>query len=133
MTRFRLPHENSSPRPTFRRVASFMFGFELLTLLSGIWGWQSGLSFWSIMPGAVICGLVGGGFLSVGIHAIRTGFMQRSSTSYRFSERPGLFIMDSFMVLLAILISVAWPIGSSIQELGKQKTNSEQAASDSRR
>ena len=102
-----------------------MIGFELLTLPVGFWGWRSGLPFWSIVPGAFLSGLVGGGFLSVGVYAIQTGWMQRMSSFYRFSEHPGRFVIDSFMVLLAIILSVAWPIGYSIQELGKQKTNSE--------
>jgi|GEM_PF-5674278 len=128
MTRLRLPDEKRSNRPAFRRVACFIFGFELLTLPAGIWGWRSGISFGSIMPGAFLCGLVGGGFLSVGVYAMQTGFMQRMSSLYRFSERPAQFIMDSLMVLLAVILSAAWPIGYSLQELAKKKDNSEQAA-----
>jgi apolipoprotein N-acyltransferase len=128
MTRLSLPCELHPQRPTFRRIASFMIGFEILTLLVGFWGWWSGLSFWSIMPGALLSGLVGGGFLSVGVYAIQTGCMQRMSTFYRFSDRPGQFIMDSIMVALAVMLSAAWPVGYSIQQLAKQKTNSEQGA-----
>lgn len=128
MTRLHLPNEKRVLRPTFRRDASFMLGFELLTLPVGIWGWMSGLSFWSIMPGAFLSGLVGGAFLSVGVYTIQTGYMQRMSSFYRFSERPGLFVMDSLLVFLAIIFTAAWPIGYSIQELGKQKANSEQGS-----
>ena len=59
---------------------------------------------------------------------MQTGFMQRMSSLYRFSERPAQFIMDSLMVLLAVILSAAWPIGYSLQELAKKKDNSEQAA-----
>lgn len=128
MTRLRLPDEMRSNRPTFRRVACFILGFELLTLPAGIWGWWSGLSFGAIMPGAFLSGLVGGGFLSVGVYAMRTGFMRRMSGYYRFSERPGQFIMDSLMVFLAVMLSASWPIGYTLQELAKQKGNSEQTA-----
>ncbi len=82
------------------------------------------------MLGAFLSGLAGGGFLSVGVYAIRTGWMQRMSSFYRFSEHPGRFVMDSLMVLTAIILSVAWPIGYSIQELGKQKTSSKHEVSD---
>ena len=106
-------------RPSFKRVIAFMTAFECLTLPVGVWGWMSGLPFWAVMPGALLCGLTGGGFLSVAVYAIQTGYMQRSSTVYRFSERPGLFIMDSIMVTAAIALSVGWPIGYSLQELPK--------------
>ncbi len=36
--------------------------------------------------------------------------------------------MDSLMVLLAVILSAAWPIGYSLQELAKKKDNSEHAA-----
>lgn len=109
-------------RPTWKRVLFYMLGFELLTFPAGVWGWQSGLSFWAIMPGAVLSGMTGGAFLSVAVHVIRTGYMQRASSYYSFTERPASFVMDSIMVLLAITLSLAWPIGYSLQELAKLKT-----------
>ena len=96
-----------------------MIGFEVFTIFAGAWGWKSGVPFMAVMPGAFFCGLVGGGFLSVGIHVIRTGYMQRMVESYRFAERPIKFIADSLMVILGVGMSIAWPIGYSIQELAK--------------
>lgn len=121
MSRLLLPHEKRRAQPAFKRVAAFMAGFELLTLPAGAWGWKSGLPFGAVVPGAFLCGLTGGAFLSVAVHAIRTGYMQRMSTFYRFSDRPGTFVMDSLMVMLAIALSAAWPIGYSMQELAKQQ------------
>ncbi len=113
-------------RPTFKHVLLYIIGFELLTVPAGIWGWKSGLNFWSIMPGAILSGMTGGAFLSVAVYSIRTGYMQRGSSFYSFTERPAIFVMDSIMVLLAIILSLAWPLGYSIQELGKIKTNGKQ-------
>ena len=96
-----------------------MIVFEVFTIFAGAWGWKSGVPFMAVMPGAFFCGLVGGGFLSVGIHVIRTGYMQRMVESYRFAERPIKFIADSLMVILGVGMSIAWPIGYSIQELAK--------------
>lgn len=114
--------------PTFKRVFYYMLGFELLTIPAGIWGWKSGLPFWQIMPGAVLCGMTGGAFLSVAVYSIRTGYMQRGFSSYRFTERPAMFVMDAIMVLLAIILSLSWPIGYSMQELAKIKTDRNQDA-----
>jgi hypothetical protein len=115
-------------RPTFKRLLAFMIGFEFLTLSVGVWGWMSGVPFWSVMPGALLCGLTGGAFLDVGIRAIQTGYMQRMSSFYTFSKRPGLFIMDSMMVVVLIALSAAWPIGYSLQELAEMKELRERSA-----
>ncbi len=112
------------------RVLLYMLAFELFTVPCGIWGWKSGLSFWSIMPGAVLSGMVGGAFLSIAVYSIRTGYMQRGSSFYRFSERPAMFLMDSIMVLLAIILTLSWPLGYSIQELAKLKSKQEQGSAD---
>ena len=96
-----------------------MLGFEIFTIPCGLYAWKAGLPFWEIMPGAILCGLTGGTFLSAGVFTIKTGYMERSSSFYRFSERPFTFIMDSICITLAVALSAAWPIGYSLQELTK--------------
>lgn len=106
-------------KPSYKQLLVCILGFEMVSLSSGIWGWKSGLSFVSIVPGSFIAGVVGGAFLSAAIHVVRTGWMERGSIVYRFSDRPITFIMDCIMLFLGITLSLAWPIGYSIQELSK--------------
>jgi hypothetical protein len=99
MPKVRRRRNNDVPmpvKPTYRFVASFVAGFELITLPTGVWGWVSGLPFWSIVPAAVLCGIGGGVFLSVLVHTIRTGYMRRGSSYYQFEEWPLLFALDLF-------------------------------------
>lgn len=94
-----------------------MASFQLVTVPIGIWGWHSGLTFWKIIPGALLSGLVGGCFSSVAVHAFKTGYMPIGAIPYRFSEHPVRFIYHSLATLLAVAFSIAWLIGFTLQEL----------------
>ncbi len=107
-------------RPTFRQTSLFLVLFQFITIPIGFWGWHSGLTFWKIIPGSILSGLVGGCFLSVGVHAVKTGYMPMGANPYRFSEHPLRFIKDSVMALASIIFSIAWVIGFILQELEKR-------------
>ena len=106
-------------KPDFKTVAVYMAGFQLLTLPTGLWAWHSGLTFSAIVLPSIFSGIIGGCFLQTAVFAFRTGYMQRMSTFYRFRERPISYIADLVMVLGGIILSVAWPIGYSLQELNR--------------
>ena len=107
----------AKPCPTWSRYAWFMLGFNLYTLPAGLWGWRAGVPFWDIMPGCLIAGVVGGGFLSVICHVLKTGYMQRSSQFYRFSERPVTFVMDCLLSVMGVALALCWPVGYALQEM----------------
>lgn len=116
------------PRPTWFRYAWFAFGFSTYTIAVGIWALSRGMAFWEIMPGCIIAGLAGGAVLSAATYLVRTGYMQRGRSFYRFSERPVTFIMDSIMIVLGLLLSGFWPVGYTLQETRTQESKSEQVA-----
>lgn len=106
-------------KPDFKTFAIYMAFFQLLTLPTALWAWQAGLTFWSTVLPSIFCGILGGCFLQTAVFAFRTGYMQRMSTFYTFRDRPITYVMDFVMVLGGIFLSVAWPIGYSLQELNK--------------
>ena len=114
-------------RYSSRLVVFSILCFELVTLSSGIWGWKAGLPFWEVVPSSFVLGIVGGTSLSVGLIALRSGLMYRYNSSYRFSERPALFIMDSVLILIAIAFCAIFPIAYTVQELPQQSKKANKA------
>ena len=109
------------------RLALYILGFELVTFSAGIWGWASGVPFWPLLPASFLCGVGGGIFLSAGVHAIRTGTIERSGQYYRFWDRPLMFTLDSVLIVAAILLCTIWPIGYACQELAELRSHNQPA------
>jgi glucose dehydrogenase len=124
-----IPMQSTNPKFRYRSrpVVFAILCFELVTLSAGIWGWKTGVPFWEVVPSSFVLGIVGGTAFSVGIIAFRTGLMYRYKSSYRFSERPALFIMDSVLILTAIAFCAIFPIAYTVQEQPQQSKKANKA------